>query len=265
MRDTVWRGAPCMDRALADWSVVNKEDITSAGLWLVLTSKQFSSSVGTLWLAWNKSSTSEWPGLLSIKPDFRCALSHPEAAILEERGQAFKCISWFKLNSVIKGREILHLGDLLQWLGTNPPSRGAEGHNLTFKLAVMGKDCQNMNCFSGDSKPDFFNSGKYFKALGAEIESTDIVIPQEDNPTLWLYLSYRRGAIPFQSSETSESLPVAGKRSKYQLRKCHFLATSGLAWVSSLIGLHKTPRVTKLSWVESHMLHLILPFTYPSA
>lgn len=174
--DTVWRDAPCMDGALADWPMVNKEDITSAGLWHVLTSTWLSSAVGTLWPACNKLRMSEWPGLLSIKLDFWChgrALFHLEAAVLEEGGQAFKCISWFKLNPAIKGRETPHLGDLLQWLGTNPSSRGAEGHNLTFKLASMGKDCQHMNCISRDSKLDFFNSRNYFKALGAEIESTD--------------------------------------------------------------------------------------------
>jgi len=97
------------------------------------------------------------------------------------------------------------LGDLLQWLGTNPPSRGAEGHNFTFNLGAMGKDCQHMNCISGDSKLDYFNSRKYFKVLGAEIESTDLVIAQEENLTLWLSLSYHRGAIPFQSERHQKS------------------------------------------------------------
>lgn len=98
-----------------------------------------------------------------------------------------------------KGRETPYSGDLLQWLGTNPPSRGAEGHNLTFKLAAMGQDCKHLNCISGDSKLDFFNSRKYFTALGAETESTDLVIPQQENLTLWLYFFYHREAVPFQS------------------------------------------------------------------
>lgn len=81
-----------------------------------------------------------------------CAFFH-----LEERDQAFKCISWFKLNSATKGREIPYSGDLLKWLGIHSLSGGAEGHNLTLNLAVMGKDWQHMNCISDDRKLDFFN------------------------------------------------------------------------------------------------------------
>lgn len=158
MRNKVWRDAPCIDRALADWYLVNREDISSEGLWHILTSKQLSSSVATLSDVCNKLRMSEWPSLLSIKLDFwchSCTLIHPEVGVLEEGGQAFKCISWLTLNSVIKGRKIPQLGDLLQWLGTNPPSRRAGGHNLNFKLAVMGKDCQHLNSISGDSKLTF--------------------------------------------------------------------------------------------------------------
>lgn len=120
---------------------------------MCLNIKRLSSSVGTLWPAYNKLSMSKWPDLLSMKPDFwchSCALFHLEAAISEGRGQVFKSISWFKLNSVIKGKETPHLGDLLQWPGTNPPSREAEGHSLSFKLAMMGQDCQHMNSISRD-------------------------------------------------------------------------------------------------------------------
>lgn len=146
MRHTTWRDAPCMDRVLADWSMVNKEDIIAAGLWHVLTSKQLSSSVGALWPACSKLRMSGWPGLLSTELVFwchSCARFHPEAAVLEKGGWAFKYVSWFRLNSAIKGRETPYSGDLLQWLGTNPRSRGAEGHNLTFKLAAMGQDCKH--------------------------------------------------------------------------------------------------------------------------
>lgn len=75
--------------------------------------------VGHVWMAWPS---------LSIKLDFwchGCALFHLEAAILEERGQAFKCISWFKLNSVIKGREIKSFGWFAAMAWNQPTLQGS--------------------------------------------------------------------------------------------------------------------------------------------
>lgn len=93
--NTVWDDASCMDWALADWSMIDKEGFNSASVWRVLTYCQLSSYVGTLWPSCSKLRTSEWPGLLSIKLDFwcqGCTLFHVKAAVLEDRGQGSKCI-----------------------------------------------------------------------------------------------------------------------------------------------------------------------------
>lgn len=151
MGDTVWRDAPCMDGALADWSMVSKEDITFAYLShmnIQMTAQFCSYSLTCLQQIENVRMT--WP--LSMKLDFCghiCALLHSEAASLEEWVQVFKSISWFKLNSVIRDRETAHWGDLLNGLEPTHTPGVQKDISSSLNWQQWGKT-QPVSCISGD-------------------------------------------------------------------------------------------------------------------
>lgn len=143
-----------------------------------------------------------WP--LSMKLDFWghiCALFHSEAAFLEVWGQAFQCISWFKLNSVTRGRETPHLGDLVipSCTGLEPTQPPGEQRYTTSSL-IWQQWGKTVNLWAAPQviivNLTFSIQESISRHTGRNWEHRSRHSPRRE--PVPLSLSYHREAIPFQ-------------------------------------------------------------------